>query len=152
MSKQQSFGNTQIFKPNWADSNDISRWLRREIFIGETLNLPCGGSPLGDVRVDIDPSVNPDIVADIENIPFEERSFDTVYCDPPYSYLAYDKNQFVLDLWDCAKERLILQSGTQRYHLPNAEREIYLAERGGTMVYQVFQVFTRQNERLCDYE
>ena len=149
---QQTIGNTEFYKPNWADSNDVQRWLRREIFVGEVLNFPCGGSALGDVRADIDPSVNPDVIANIDDPPFGDDAFDTVYCDPPYSYHAYDRNQFVLNLWDCAREKLVLQTGTQRYHLPNATREIYLAERGGTMVYQVFQVFTRECADLNDWQ
>jgi len=151
MSKQRTIGNTEFYKPNWSDSDDVAKWLEREIFTGEVLNFPSGESHVGDIRADIDPSVKPDVVASIDDPPFPDDAFDTVYCDPPYSYHAYDKNQFVLELWDCAKEKLVLQTGTQRYRLPNSTREVFLAERKGTMVYQVFQVFTRSDTRLSDW-
>lgn len=149
--RQQTIGNTDVYRPEWADSEEITRWLEREMFEGSVLNFPSGTSRVGDVRADVDPSVDPDIVADINAPPFEDDSFDTVYCDPPYSYHAFDKNQFVLNLWDIARDRLILQTTTQRYQLPNGTREIFLAERRGTMVFQVFQVFNRTNSRLDEF-
>jgi hypothetical protein len=76
MVEQQTIGNAQFYKPNWADSRDVHKWLNREVCLGTTLNFPCGNSPVGDVR----------------------------------------------------------------------------AERGGTIVYQVFQVSTRENGRLENYE
>lgn len=151
---QQRLGSdsTRVFKPEWADSTDIDKWLQREMFVGEVLNFPCGVSPLGDVRVDIDPSVNPDILADIESVPFEDSSFDTVYCDPPYSYHAYDKNQWAVDLWDVARKRLILQTKNQRYAFEHADRTVYLAERPSRgMVYQIFQVFDLRSKQLTEY-
>lgn len=152
MSKQTTIGNTDFFQPNWVDSKDTTRFIDRKLSVGSMLNFPCGQSTLGDLRADIDPSVNPDIIADIEDPPFADESFDTVYCDPPYSMHAFDRNQWALRLWDIAAERLILQTTTQVYRFPNAKRQIYLADRRGTMVMQVIQVFDRRDRRLGEYD
>jgi hypothetical protein len=37
-----------------------------------------------DIRMDIKPEVKPDIVADAKHLPFRERVFDKIYCDPPH--------------------------------------------------------------------
>lgn len=145
-------GNTTVFRPEWADSSDIQRWLREEMFVGRTLNFPCGKSLLGDVRADKDPAVAPDLIADIENPPFGRGEFETVYCDPPYSFHAYDRNQWVLELWNIASKRLILQTKNQRYNFPTADRTVYLAERPrDAMAYQIFQVFDRENTALSTF-
>jgi len=39
----------------------------------------------GGTTVDINPDVHPDVVADAQNLPFEDESFDFVMADPPYS-------------------------------------------------------------------
>jgi SAM-dependent methyltransferase len=42
-------------------------------------------NPFGGTRVDLNPTLNPDIVAAATNLPFADRSFDLVLADPPYS-------------------------------------------------------------------
>jgi len=50
------------------------------------LHLFCGGARVDNaVNVDIDPSVNPDIVATAEQLPFADNSFAWALADPPYS-------------------------------------------------------------------
>lgn len=46
---------------------------------------PFGGRAELGVRVDLDPLVEPDVVADAHELPFEDESFDCVVLDPPYS-------------------------------------------------------------------
>lgn len=41
----------------------------------------------GGVTVDINPAVEPDVIANCEALPFEDESFDFVMADPPYSEL-----------------------------------------------------------------
>jgi len=44
-----------------------------------------GGRAAIGTRVDLDPTLEPDVVADAHKLPFEDESFDAVILDPPYS-------------------------------------------------------------------
>lgn len=46
---------------------------------------PFGGRAEYGVRLDIDPTLDPDVVGDAHKLPFEDESFDCVILDPPYS-------------------------------------------------------------------
>jgi 16S rRNA G966 N2-methylase RsmD len=48
------------------------------------LHIFSGKSPLG-LRCDISKEVNPDILCDSHNLPFQDNSFDVVVADPPYN-------------------------------------------------------------------
>lgn len=51
----------------------------------ERILQPFGGRAEYGTRVDLDPLVEPDVVADAHDLPFEDESFDCVILDPPYS-------------------------------------------------------------------
>lgn len=46
---------------------------------------PFGGRAEIGTRVDLDPTLEPDVVADAHQLPFDDESFDCVILDPPYS-------------------------------------------------------------------
>jgi SAM-dependent methyltransferase len=46
---------------------------------------PFGGMAEIGTRVDLNPTVEPDVVADAHALPFKDESFDLVILDPPYS-------------------------------------------------------------------
>jgi SAM-dependent methyltransferase len=46
---------------------------------------PFGGRAEYGIRVDVNPEVEPDVVADAHNLPFKDGTFDIVILDPPYS-------------------------------------------------------------------
>ena len=46
---------------------------------------PFGGRAEYGIRVDLNYSVKPDIIADAHLLPFRDSVFDIVICDPPYS-------------------------------------------------------------------
>ena len=46
---------------------------------------PFGGMAEYGTRVDLNPAVEPDVVADAHELPFEDGEFDAVVLDPPYS-------------------------------------------------------------------
>jgi len=45
----------------------------------------CSGSMRTGVRVDLRPEMEPTVVCDCRNTPFEDESFDWILADPPYS-------------------------------------------------------------------
>jgi len=75
-----------LYRANWGYRKRFLSILPK-LLRGRTLNFPCGMSPFGEVRADIDPSVKPDVIADFKNPPFRRGSFDTLWHDPPYSVL-----------------------------------------------------------------
>lgn len=142
------------FRPGWADPPDVQRWLDRELFVGETLNFPCGASQIGDVRADVDSEMSPDVVADLYNIPFQEGEFDTVYCDPPFSEYGFRDGYWVPDVWALADKRLILQTPPGRIQIPRCEKQWWICEPNpgsGQTGIQLFQVFDRPGITLEDY-
>lgn len=52
---------------------------------GSKILHPFGGKAEYGVKIDINPKVNPDCIADAHNLPFKDGSFDVVILDPPYS-------------------------------------------------------------------
>jgi SAM-dependent methyltransferase len=51
----------------------------------EQILHPFGGRAELGLRVDIEPTREPDVVADAHKLPFDDESFDCVVLDPPYS-------------------------------------------------------------------
>lgn len=148
-----TYNGSKKYRPGWADPVDVQRWIETELCIGETLSFPCGQSDIGDVDADIDSSLNPDVVADLKSPlqSFDEQSFDTVYCDPPYSFYSEPHKDWLFPLFRIARERLILQTPRQRVQIPRSEKEWYIAEpKPGSPQTNVwlFQVFSRPDSKL----
>jgi len=51
----------------------------------ERILHPFGGMAEFGMRVDLNPTVEPNFVADAHELPFEDEAFDLVILDPPYS-------------------------------------------------------------------
>lgn len=153
MAKQISIGNQNVYRSDWGDPVGVKRWLRDHMFKGEVLNFPCGGSEIGDVRADLDREHDPDLVADLHNLPFQEQSFDTVYCDPPYHFYGGEQYYFINPLWDLCRERLIFQTNKVTIRVKGADKSIYTLEtKGHNPTLLIFQVFDRPDTKLTDYE
>lgn len=145
------YGRSDFYKAEWRDGKDVDRWVR-DMALGELVNWPCGESPVGDIRADIDPSVAPDVFADLRSPPFEERSIETLYADIPYSMAAYDDIlQWLPDVWACVDRRLILNSTPVMVSLDGAQLQIYHEHRPGTPHLPTFHVWTRQDGRLDEW-
>jgi hypothetical protein len=79
------------------------------LLIPHSLHVCSGHSPLGDVRADFDPTVNPDVVCDAANLPFDDESFSTVLCDPPYNGKMQWNHDLLCELSRVASRRIIFQ-------------------------------------------
>ena len=97
-----------VTKVLWPKS--IESFLKDQL-IGRSLHVCCGLSKLGDVRVDLDPAVEPDIVCDAADMSahFKDDSFDTVLCDPPYNGKLQWNHDMLSELSHIASRRAILQ-------------------------------------------
>jgi len=67
---------------------DIERFLKESIRERPLLNVCCGESLFGDVRMDKYNDYSlfapPDVIGDMEELPFENDSFGAVFSDPPW--------------------------------------------------------------------
>jgi len=145
----------ETFESEWIDHPDIKELVRSKL-TGNVLNLPCGLSEIGDVRADVDKSVSPDIVCDLTEPPFEKQSFDTVYCDPPYSMFAPGQRMsWAKELYSIARKRLIVQGMNTALHVgAPSDQELYcLKPKPGSSKrgIRVLQVFTRPDSTLDKY-
>jgi len=104
-------GTSHLYTVNkvlWPES--IESFLP-SLFVGKTLHVCSGKSMLGDVRVDLDPSNSPDIICDASDMRefFEDNSFETVLCDPPYNGKFQWNHNLLSELSRIASKRIVFQ-------------------------------------------
>ena len=97
----------KTYRLNFSWDKDTEDWLRHQKK-GSTLNICCGMSRVGDIRADLDRTIDPDIVCDVHYPPFRANSFDTVICDPPFS--IYNRFRWLHGLARLVRYRLILSN------------------------------------------
>lgn len=79
------------------------------LLIPRSLHVCCGKSLLGDVRFDSDESNRPDVIGDAATLPFEDESFESVLCDPPYNGKFQWNHDLLKELSRVARRRIIFQ-------------------------------------------
>ena len=104
-------GTSHIYKVGkvlWPDA--IEQFLREQ-FLGRTLHVCCGKSRLGDERLDMDESNEPDIVCDAANMRgvVMDGEFETVLCDPPYNGKMQWNHDLLNELIRVSSRRVIFQ-------------------------------------------
>lgn len=135
----------QQYQANWSWDRETDYWLSK-MCIGKTLNFPCGMSKVGDVRADIDKSVNPDVIADLNNPfkTFKRFEFDTVICDPPFS--MFNKHKWYIRLKDLAKKRVIFCTPLFAIKYGGDwKKEYFISEQPSRFFIRVWQIFDRKN-------
>ena len=141
-----------FFKAEWFWGKETDLWLKK-LCIGRTLNFPCGMSQIGDVRADKDKSVKPDIIADIRafEFTFKHGEFDTVICDPPFSFWAFNKvYSWLPNFALLAQKRLVFRCPLVCLRIPQKgwKREYYITVKNGTVTLGMFHIFTNPNRQL----
>ena len=96
---------THVLQVNWIHTSTVEEWLRLMV-IGSSLNMCCGMSKVGDVRIDRRTETNRTRGGDLFKLDFPPMSFDTVICDPPFEF--YNKFDWILRLSDIARKRLLI--------------------------------------------
>lgn len=145
----------ETFESRWIDHPDL-RNVVRDLCVGEVLNFPSGASPIGDVHADRDPDRRPDLVADLKNPPFPPNSFDTVYCDPPYSMFDFgESTEWVKGLYQIARKRLIIQGPNKALRVggPADEQLLCLKPKPGSTKHwvRILHVFDHPHETLDNF-
>lgn len=94
-----------VAKLLWPE--DVEKFLET-LLIGQSLHLCCGKSLLGTKRLDLhEPGV--DYQVDAANTGLEDKSFDTVLCDPPYNGEMQWNHDLLTELARLASQRIIFQ-------------------------------------------
>jgi hypothetical protein len=79
-----------LFKKAMVWEKDISDFVRSRM-LGYTLNIPCGDSEIGDVRIDVQERPTSTKQGDMREIPYPNETFDTVISDPPWKLDYYNR-------------------------------------------------------------
>jgi hypothetical protein len=141
---------------NYKSARKVTLDFLRRMAVGYTLNICCGLDPTGDVKADIDAelveklnSIKIDcsdyVVCDVMHPPFRAGSFDTVICDPPFSF--YNRFKWLHLLEVIARKRLILCVPLVNIHLNRNmwEKELYYIDSTGIFL-RLWWIFTKK----CD--
>ena len=92
------------FRESFIWEKEIEDFVKEHIK-GYTLNVPCGSSKLGDIRLDIDSNLSMRKAYDFfkDEIPYPHNTFDTVISDPPWKVGHYFRPAMFFSLVDVCK-------------------------------------------------
>jgi hypothetical protein len=88
--------------------SEVEAFLKTRL-IGTTLHVCSGHSQLGDIRLDYDLDVYPDVRGDMARLPFPDKSFDSVLIDPPYNSVFQVMHDMLNELHRVARRRILFQ-------------------------------------------
>ena len=141
----QPSSRVKVLEAKWIQPDGCENWLS-SITRGRALNVCCGMSQVGDVRLDISPKSNRTEYGNLDTLDFPRGSFDTVICDPPFSY--YRRFKWVYRLADIAKLRFVLSGPLVAFYLGSQWRESLYALKAGGRFLRLWYVFDRLDGRL----
>jgi hypothetical protein len=87
------------FREAFTWEKEVEDFVRERIK-GVSLNVPCGKSLLGDVRLDIDSNLSMREAYDMfsKKLPYPPNIFDTVISDPPWKIGHYFRPRLFFEL------------------------------------------------------
>ncbi len=99
MKKEKGFVRQLDFRSAFMWEEEIEEFVKKKMK-GHTLNVPCGKSKLGDVRLDIDSKLSMRGAFDFfkDKLPYKHNTFDTVISDPPWKIGHYFRPKLFLIL------------------------------------------------------
>jgi hypothetical protein len=101
---KKGFVRQLLFREAFLWEKEVEDFIKTRIK-GYSLNVPCGKSQLGDIRLDVDPNLSMRGAYDFfkDKIPFEKNTFDTVISDPPWHVGHYLRPKLFFTLVDVCK-------------------------------------------------
>lgn len=85
------------------------------------LDVGCGKRRLGDVNVDINREVRPDVVCDIHYLPFKDAQFEVVYCFHVLEHKGVRPEKAIRELRRVSKK--IVEIQVPHWLSPNAKKD-----------------------------
>ncbi len=74
----------------WIWNKSVEEFVKSRIR-GYSINICAGKSPLGDVKIDLDPKNTDVLKGDMRQLPYPDNTFDTVIQDPPWKIGYYQR-------------------------------------------------------------
>ena len=141
----KQFTKGKVFHCDWIHTDYMEYFLENFTKDGRTLNVCCGLSKLGDVRLDIEENITIKVKGKDVVVPtsrtqhgdafdlskFLDQEFDYVYCDAPFKWftskpiLQKYRNKWQFELFRLAKVALITRRPKVNINLPS-ERHRYV--------------------------
>ena len=122
----------QVYHPDHMHTDYFEYWLKDFVSDGSCLNVCCGFSEVGDVRVDLSADSTRTMEGDLFKLlaTFRERQFDYVYIDPPFELYVKGKDRFKwqFDAFKIAKKAMITRRTKVNVNLPSKYHEYIIAE------------------------
>jgi len=145
VTKQRSFRKT------WRFNLDEEEFIKKSL-VGRSLNVCCGQSNLGSIRVDLDEIHHPDLVCDYFKLPYKECEFDTVIFDPPFQdYWKQGLTHALQKIGKLASKRFIVKGYLFVAHIKGFDLpEIEIFYQSNKKL-KILQIYNRIPESLIDY-
>jgi hypothetical protein len=92
------------FRPAFIWESEIEDFVRERVN-GYSLNVPCGASKIGDVRLDLDTNLSMRGAYDFfkDRLGYPNNTFDTVISDPPWRVGHFFRPKLFFSLVDVCK-------------------------------------------------
>ena len=102
--KEKGFVRQLNFRPAFLWEEEVEDFVREKIK-GYSLNVPCGKSELGDIRLDLDENLSMRGAYDFfkDKLDFPDNTFDTIISDPPWKIGHYFRPKLFFSLVEKCK-------------------------------------------------
>ncbi len=82
--------------------------------------------------------------------PFRRQTFDTVICDPPFSY--YNKFKWITRLADLARKRFLLSTSANNIYLKESIWDCAIYAMRDRMFLRLYYCFDRRVKELTSWD
>ena len=92
---------SEVLQDCWIWDKSVNEFVADRVK-GYSLNVCAGKSPIGDVKIDLDPVDKSILKGDMRCLPFDDNTFDTVIQDPPWKIGYYNRMfwvEFRIPFW-----------------------------------------------------
>lgn len=146
---KKGFVRQLMFRPAFMWEDEIEKFVKQRIK-RYSLNVPCGKSKLGDVKLDIDPDLSMRGAYDFfkDKIPYAQNTFDTVISDPPWKVGHYFRPRLFFRLVEvCKVGGLIIYNATW---IPTSKytklKECYIRQSSQFSNVSIISIFEKLKE------
>ena len=96
---KKGFVRKLMFREAFLWEKEVEDFVKENVG-GYSLNVPCGKSKIGDIRLDIDLKLSMREAYNMfkEKLPYDDNTFDTVISDPPWKMGHYFRPRIFFEL------------------------------------------------------